>query len=331
MPIKSNRMIKWGILGLGKIANSFTKDLLLLENGHLQAVASRSAEKAQDFAQKYGAKTAHSTYEALFADSEVDIIYIATPHDSHAEWSIAAMNAGKHVLCEKPLAINKQQVQTMINAARKNKVFLMEALWSRFNPSIRAVLDLVQQGEIGKLRHIEANFCFSRPNAPAETRLFNLDLAGGSLLDVGIYPTFLSYLILGYPQQILATANLHATGADLQTAAIFKYEDAIAQMMCGFASNSDTVAKINGEEGSIHIHSKWHETQGYSILKDGKEKIISLPTNGKGFTYEIQECIQCLQNGQLESKLWTHQNSLDLMSMMDDIRAQIGVIYPSEA
>lgn len=325
-----SKIIRWGILGCGKIANSFAKDLALLEEAHLQAVASRSLEKAQTFATAHQAKMAHGSYEALFNDAEVDIIYIATPHDSHAHWGIAAMNAGKAVLCEKPLAVNQQQVQSMVDAARQNQVFLMEAFWSRFNPSIRAVLDLVEQGAIGKVSHIEANFCFCRPNAPVESRLFNLELAGGSLLDVGVYPTFLSYAILGKPKQILATANLHATGADLQTAAIFKYDNAIGQMMCGFASDSDMVAKIHGTDGKIHIHHRWHETQGYSIIKGNEKRVISLPTLGKGFTYEIQECIQCLQNGELESKRWSHQNSLDMMQITDEIRTQIGVKYPFE-
>lgn len=324
-----NTTLRWGILGLGNIAHQFTKDLLLVPGNTLSAVASRDIQKAKEFASLYGAPQAYGTYEALFEDREVDIIYIGTPHDSHAQLSTAALNAGKHLLCEKPLAVNRKQVQQIIDAARKNQRFMMEALWSRFNPSIQAALQLIENKAIGEVNYINADFNFNT-SAPDENRIFNMDLAGGALLDIGIYPVFLAYAIWGKPEQILASARFHRTGSDLQTSAILKYPQGFANIMCGVQSKSDMVAKIYGTQGHIFIDSRWHEAQGYAIQANGKTEKVSLPTLGKGFTYEIEECQRCIQSGELESKFWSQRNSLDLMEILDEIRALIGLKYPFE-
>jgi len=327
------KKLQWGIVGLGGIAHDFVKDLLLIEETSIGAVASRTLEKAKGFAQKYKVPKAYGSYTELFKDADVDIVYIATPHDSHSVLSIEAMNAGKHVLCEKPLAINESQVKNIIAAARRNNVFMMEAFWSRFNPAIRKTLELVQKGEIGAVNYINSDFSFAINPSP-DNRTLNMDLAGGSLMDMGVYPCFLSYLILGEPEQILATGRFHQTGADLQAAAIFKYENAIANMMSGFISQSDMVAKIYGTKGRIYLPFIWHEAQGLTIVRGNGEEAISekidMPTFGKGFTYEIRECLFCIQNRQLESTLWSHQNSLDLVKITDEIRRQMGLEYPFE-
>lgn len=322
-------MLKWGIIGLGKIANKFAKDLALVENCELTAVASRSAEKGRQFGAQYGVKAIYSSYDDLFQDPNVDIVYIATPHNSHLEYSLAAMNSGKHVLCEKPLAVNQQQVQALIDGARKNSIFLMEAFWTRFNPSMEAVMSRVRNQEIGEVNYINADFSFYR-DAPAESRMFNMDLAGGSLLDVGVYPIFLSYILMGYPDEILATAIKHETGADLQTSAILKYKNGLANVMSGLRSASDMVAKIYGTEGEIFIDKVWHEAQGYRVEKGDELQSYSLPTKGKGFTYEIEECYSCIEKGRLESEKWSHLDSLNLISICDQIRKQIGLVYPFE-
>ncbi len=328
-----NKTVNWGIIGLGNIANHFANDLALIPNAHLRAVASRTKKKAKEFAEKHKAEKAYGSYKKLLKDKTIDIIYIATPHDSHAELSIAAMKAGKAVLCEKPLAVNKKQVKKMIKTAKKQKVFMMEAFWSKFNPSVKQSIELAKNGRIGEVNYVNADFCFYK-DAPPESRMFNLDLAGGSLLDVGVYPIFLAYSIFGKPKEILATARFHDTGADIQTAAILKYKKGIANIFCGFVSESDTVAKIYGTKGCIYIDSRWHETQSFRIIDGtGSNKMQEIkvnPTRGKGFTYEIEECMQCLHNGQLESDQWSHKNSLELITIVDEIRAQCGLKYPFE-
>lgn len=324
---------RWGIVGLGNIAHQFVQDLLLLHDVEIVACASRTISNAQNFSKKYNIPKNYGSYEEIFKDEEVDIIYIATTHDSHAELSISAMKKGKHVLCEKPLAVNKKQVQMMVDASRMYNVFLMEAFWSRFNPSIRAVLNHVKNKDIGEVNYVNSDFTFYRDDK-TESRMLNMDLAGGSLLDMGVYPVFLAYSIFGKPKQILAAGRLHSTGVDLQTAAIFKYKNGIANMMSGFNSQSDMIAKIYGTEGRIFIHPIWHEAQGYTLIKgnDGKYETLdfSLPTNGKGFTYEIEECIKCISQDKIESDLWSHQNSLDLAEITDEIRNQIGLKFPFE-
>ncbi|MEM9547674.1 MAG: Gfo/Idh/MocA family oxidoreductase [Bacteroidota bacterium] len=321
--------LRWGILGPGKIANKFVKDLLLIDDCELASVASRSLEKAENFARIYGAKHFYSSYKDLFEDKDIDIIYIATPHNSHMKFALEALNHGKHVLCEKPLAINKEQVSALIHAARTNNVFLMEAFWTRFNPTMEAVLSKIKNDEIGEVNYINADFCFYK-DADPDSRLFNLELAGGALLDVGVYPIFLSYMIMGYPEDILATALLHKTGADLQTSAILKYNKGLSTLNCGFRSHSDMVAKIYGTGGKIFIDDRWHESSGYRVEKDGEVQAFSHPTLGKGFSYEIQECVRCIQAGKIESEKWSHQDSLNLISICDEVRRQVGVKYPFE-
>ena len=321
--------LRWGILGLGKIANKFCKDLLLVEGNIIQAVGSRTQAKADEFAKTYSAKNVHGSYDALIADPEVDIIYIATPHNSHLEYALRALNAGKHVLCEKPLAVNAMQVKQMVACAQQNKRFLMEALWSRFNPSIREIKNKIDSGDIGEINYVNADFTYNR-NDSDESRMLSSALAGGSLMDMGVYPVFLAYLIMGVPTKILASSTLHTTGVDLQTAAVFQYPSGVAQIMSGFISESDMVAKIYGTEGKIFIDRVWHEPDRYTIEQKGKRTEFEQLRKGKGFTYEIEECFRCIQAGKLESDLWSHQDSLNLITITDEIRRQSGVQYPFE-
>ncbi|WP_419211159.1 Gfo/Idh/MocA family protein [Maribacter sp. X9] len=323
-------MINWGIIGAGNIAHTFSKDLKLVENGKLVAVASRSLEKATTFANEYNAPLAFGSYEELFQCKEVDVIYIATPHTNHAELSIAAMKAGKNVLCEKPAGVNKGQVLEMVKTAKKHNVFFMEALWSRFNPTIIKVKNLIDTGTIGKVGYLHADFAFYGLDRDVNGRLLNPDLAGGSLLDIGIYPIFLSYLLLGMPKDIKASVNFNETGVEVQTSMIFNYGNAQSVLYSGLNSNSEMNAQISGSEGSIFIHPRWHETTGYTLVKDGEKTIHEIGKLGKGYTYEIEEVQNCLSHGKLESDLWSHQNSLDLIELMDTVRSKTGIVFPFE-
>jgi len=321
--------LKWGILGPGKIARSFADDLALVEGATLHGVASRSLERAETFAEAYQVESAYGNYDALIQDSEIDILYIATPHDSHMEYAIKAMKAGKHVLCEKPLAVNSVQVEKMIAVSREQNVFLMEALWSRFNPSIIDVLTKLKAGEIGEIKYVNVDFSVGRNFAP-ESRMLNMELAGGSLLDMGIYPVFLSYMIFGMPENILATAQFHETGADIQTSAILQYQKGVAHILSGFLSDSEMIAKIHGETGRINIHRRWHEAQSYEIIKEDNSEVFNLPTIGRGYSYEIKESMSCIAQGLIESSRWSHKNSLELISILDEIRESIGLKYSFE-
>jgi predicted dehydrogenase len=267
---KSLKIPRWGIVGLGKIARHFIHDLQLVETAKIGAVASRTLTKAKAFAAEYGVEKAYGSYADLFADPEIDIVYIATPHNSHAEISIQAMKAGKHVLCEKPMGLNQKEVAKIVAIAKKNQVFLMEAFWARFNPSIQSVFELVKNGAIGEVNYVNVDFTYYREDAP-DSRMLNMNLGGGSLMDMGVYPCFLAYLILGKPDEILAAARFHETGADIQTSAIFKYKKGMANVMSGFASESDMVAKIYGTKGRIYLNRTWHESESYTIEMGNKK------------------------------------------------------------
>ncbi len=322
--------VRWGILGPGKIAHSFANDLKLVTGGELTAVASRNLNRATSFAETYGAPHVFDSYEAMLASNTIDVVYIATPHIGHKEWAIKAMEQGKHVLCEKPLGTSLSEVQAIMKAAQDNQVFLMEALWSRFNPTIRKIKDWVEEGRIGEVGYVHADFAFYGLDKEEDGRLLNPNLAGGSLLDIGIYPIFLSYLILGLPKKVKASANFYKTGVEVQTSMIFEYETAQAVLYSGLVSNSEMKAEIQGSKGAIFIDPRWHETQGFSLVIDEKQEKHDLPTTGKGYSHEIEEVHACLQKGKLQSDLWSHKNSIDLISLMDEIRGQTNIVFPFE-
>lgn len=327
--MNNTRKIKWGIIGLGNIAHQFAKDLMLIDDAELAAVASRNHEKSKEFAKQYNCQKAYSSYEAIINDPEIDILYIATPQSSHAALTIKALQHNKHVLCEKPIALNYNDALQMINASKANNKFFMEAFWTRFNPSFREAFSKIKNGEIGEVKYINADFAFFTDNIEGVgDRKTDINLGGGSLLDIGVYPLFLCYVILGIPMEILAKSNFHQTGADLQTSMILHYENAQAILHCSFVSNSNIKATINGTQGRVNLNTLWYQAQSYTVTIGEQEQEILLPTKGKGFTYEIEECHHCIKNDRIESALWSHQNSLDLISIVDQVRHQIGLEYP---
>jgi predicted dehydrogenase len=322
--------VRWGIIGLGNIARNFVKDLALVGEAQIYGAASRNLAKAKEFVLEHNISNAFGSYRELLECKEVDVVYIATPHIFHCELSIMAMEHGKHVLCEKPMGINREEVKKIIATAQKNKVFLMEALWSRFNPSIMKVKQLIEDGEIGPLAYLHADFAFYALDRDLKGRVLNPELAGGSLLDIGIYPIFLAYLLLGKPDRILSTSNFQDNGTEVQTSMIFKYVRAQAILYSGFTSRSEMKAEISGESGSIYLPTRWHEAQGYILERNGEKEEFSLPTTGRGYFYEINEVHHCLKLGQLESNIWSHNNSLDLISLIDSVRSQNEIVFPFE-
>ncbi|OXA84296.1 Gfo/Idh/MocA family protein [Flavobacterium hercynium] len=317
--------IKWGIVGLGNIANQFATDLQLIEDAELVAVASRNIDKANDFAQQYNCSRKYDSYDALFADDLVDIVYIATPHDSHAALTIKALENGKHVLCEKPIALSYEDAVRMIEASKKHNRFFMEAFWTRFIPSVQEVLAKLKQGEIGDLKYLNADFAYY--NGELGNRLTDKARGGGALFDIGVYPLFLSYVTLGIPKEIIAKSIYLNTGVDLQTTMILQYELAQAVLHAGLVSASDMKASISGTNGRIELNSPWFMAEGYSIIRDDKETVFSLPNLGKGYSHEAVECHKAIRNNQIESDLWSHQNSLDLSKIVEEVKQQIGLDF----
>jgi scyllo-inositol 2-dehydrogenase (NADP+) len=320
---------RWGILGTGFIARKMADALPFVPQSKLYAVASRKIETANAFAKEYAVEKAYGSYEALVQDPEVDIVYVATPHNLHHDNTILSLNYGKHVLCEKPLAVNGREVRNMIAKARETKLFLMEALWSRFLPNVIKAKEIIDSGKIGKIKLLKADFGVNRPFDP-ENRLFNKQLIGGSLLDLGIYPLFLSLLLLGKPKKIKAIAGFGSTDVDFNCSFSLGYDnDTLSVMHSSSVAQTDIVAEIYGEKGTI-VFDKWWFTPVpiHLITPDGKKTPIPLDFIGNGYNYEASAMIKCLEQGKTQCEMMSWDDSLLLIDMLDAIRKEIGLVYP---
>jgi len=319
--------IKWGILGLGKIANKFAEGLNSVENAELYAVASRDSEKAKEFSKIHNSKVAYGSYDELMTDENVDVIYIATPHVFHHQLTLKCINHGKAVLCEKPFTMNLQEAEEMITLSRQKKVFLMEALWTRFLPHFQYVYERINSGEFGKILSIKADFGFPAKFDKSK-RLFNKSLGGGSLLDIGIYPVFLAYSLLGKPEDIQASAEFTETGVDSECNIKFNYGDNVeANLFSTFKEKTPTTAEIFLEKGKIILNTRFHEPTTLTIISDGKEETKSFGVNANGYDFEAAHVTEMLQKGKIESDVWSLDKTKDLMTLLDNIRNEIGLEY----
>jgi len=322
---------RWGILAPGKIAHKFSQGLQLTSNGKVYAIGSRDAGRANDFAKQYGAEKSYGTYEGLINDPDVDVIYIASPHTFHYQHTKECLAAGKPVLCEKPFTINSKQFRHLMKIAGEKELFMMDALWTRFHPHILKLHELIKEGRLGKIRTLEADFGFYSDFDP-ESRLFNPDLGGGSLLDIGIYPVFLSLLILGYPKEISAQAYLGKTNIDESLSVSLLYESgAVASLLCSFKAWTGTTARISGEEGRIFIPESWFNPNNFYLIDRNKESTtFEFPENDNGYQYEAIEVMKCLDNNKKQSDLLPHQFTLQLIELMDEIRVKAGIKYKED-
>jgi predicted dehydrogenase len=328
------KIIKWGILGTGRIAGKFASDLRFAEGCELIAVGSRSQESADKFANEFSVKDRHASYEELVQNPEVDVIYIATPHNLHYENTLLCLNHGKAVLCEKPFAINTRQALAMINLAMEKKVFLMEALWTKFHPHFIKIQQMISKGLLGDIRSVLINFGF-KPVAPVNPRLYEPELGGGTIMDIGIYNVFMAMSILGKPDHIDAVMTPALTGVDEQCAILFRYKNgAMAQLFSSFSSNLATEADISGTKGRIRLTSKFYEpstTIEFYEGRDNPKQIIPVEKEeGDGYQYEARHVNECLRNGLTESPVIPFADTILLMETLDKIRQIAGVHYPAD-
>ena len=326
-----SKQTNWGIIGTGNIAKKFATGLQALPDAKLLAVGSRAQATADAFADQFDAPRRYDSYEALVNDADVQAVYVSTPHHLHMENTLLCLEAGKAVMCEKPFAINAAQAQIMVDKARETGVFLMEAMWTRYLPIIVKLRELLAAGAIGDVRMITADFGY-RSGFNPESRTFNPAMGGGALLDVGIYPISLAYMILGQPSRISSMAELGQTGVDEQSAFIFGYEGGeMAVMTTAVRTNTPHEAYILGTNGRIKIHTPWWVGQTMTVSVNGQaDEEIHLPLTGNGWNYEAAELMACLQAGKLESEIMPLDESLQIMHTMDEIRAQWGMKYPME-
>ena len=332
--------VRWGILATGKIAHTFARDLDLVPDTEIVAVGSRRAESAKAFSEEHtrGRARAHGSYEELVSDPDVDVVYVATPHALHLDNARIAFEAGKHVLCEKPLTLTTADAEQMVALARQHGRFLMEAMWMACHPVIRAVQARLQAGDFGTPRSLRAELGFV-VEAPPTDRMLDPDLGGGALLDMGIYPLTFAHLMLGEAESLRAEAVLGPTGVDQDVAIAGRYPGgAVAALTASMTSVSSRSAAISTDRGRVEVPHQFHHPKyavftehgpqgpGHPQRIEGAEPVI-----GRGYGNEIAEVNRCVREGLLESPLVPHEQTLTLLRQMDALRQQIGLRYAADS
>jgi predicted dehydrogenase len=344
-PTPAGEPVRWGFLATGKIARSVAADLALVPSARLVAVGARRLESAEAFVAEHapGAR-AHASYADLVADPDVEVVYVASPHALHLEHARMAIEAGKHVMCEKPLTLNARDAEEMVRLAREHDVFLMEAMWSACHPVVRELRERLHAGHFGTPRQLRAELGFVVSAGP-DDRLLDPALGASALLDMGIYPLTFAHLMLGAPEQLTATASLSEGGIDLDVALAGRYPGgALPTMSASMTSWSDRSAAIATDTGRVELHGQFHHpdkavfhpfdpgsTNDVSGQAEPVEVLGREPVVGRGYAHEIAEVDRCVRAGLRESPLVPHDQTLAIMRQLDDVRRQLGVTYPADA
>jgi len=318
--------LRWGVIGPGGIATRFAEGIDQLDDGEIVAVASRSMERAEGFARRFGIDSAYDDPRALVEDPAVDAVYVATPHSRHEDDALLSIEAGRHVLCEKPFALNATQARRMADAARAAGVFCMEAIWTRFLPAYRVLVDLLGDGRIGDPILVEADFGYRTPVVPTD-RHFDPAQGGGALLDLGIYPLQLCSLVLGRPDRVVADGVVGATGVDeLVTAVTHHPGDGMGISKAALRVGMSCEARIAGTDGWIELPAFMH----CPLSLDVGGQHVEAGFEGEGLRFQVEEVHRCVADGRTESDVMPLAETVALAETMDQVRAQLGVVYPGE-
>jgi predicted dehydrogenase len=323
--------LSWGILGAGGIAKAFVRDCQKV-GIDIAAVGSRTQQTADAFATEMGIATAHASYQSLVDDPNLDVIYIATPHPMHVANALLAIQAGKHVLVEKPFTLNAKQAQSIKDAAAAKGLFAMEAMWTRFLPSMLAVEGVVAAGGIGEVRAIQADHSQFLPYERAP-RLHEPELGGGALLDLGIYPVSFVHRLLGEPTEIVARATLTDLGVDEIVSAIMTFESgAQASIQSGFMAAGANTATVIGSKGRIELDRVWYNNTSFTVFdqRGSATERYETKIDSRGMQFQALEVERCVAAGLLQSDRMSLDESIQIMTVLDEIRRQIGVSYPGE-
>jgi predicted dehydrogenase len=323
-------MIRWGILGSGKIAKTFAKEFQFITNAEIVFAASSEQNKARDFAAAFSIPN-YGTYQDIFTSDLVDVIYIALPHSHHYPFIIKSLEAGKHVLSEKPITVNALQLKEVISLATQRKLFVMEAMWTLFLPAVQIAKRWCNEGRIGEIVSLSAEFAFPAPN-PGPERLYNPNLAGGCLLDIGIYPiTVCRYFMEKLPTHFSLQFQKSSTGVDKALNLLLSYEHAMARLSCAFTHRAQNSAFIFGTDGYIEIPVFWKSKNCKLYSNDGNvTDHFDDSSSYHGFFYEIDHVNACLNRNQVESQIMPLSLSLEILDFMDKVRKEMDVIYPFE-
>lgn len=321
------KKIRWGIVGPGAIANKFAQAIKNVDTAELVAVASRSLERGRTFAELYGIELVFDSYELMAASDRVDAVYVATPHPFHLPCTELFLKNKKHVLCEKPLCINANEVVRLSECAKSNGVFLMEAMWTRFLPAVIKAKEMVDSGVIGDVLGLEADFCY-RSSPDEEAKLFENSLAGGSLLDVGVYALHFAHMFLGDSPELISAVAAKEFEVDTHTVMTLKYPSgAIASLSSATRVKKRETAYIYGTKGTLFFPS-FYDAEEFELITDKDERRYDVPYLGNGFEEEIYECCRCIAEGKMQSDIHPLFNTLTVMKWSDEIRRQTGIVYP---
>ena len=324
--------LRWGVLGTGGIAHLQTSDLLA--NGFtVTAVGSRSQASATAFAAEFGIESAYASYEKLVADSNVDVVYVSTPHPFHAPNAMLALAAGKHVLLEKPFTVNAEEARAVVRLAANSGLVVLEAMWTRFLPQSVRVREIISTGAIGEVRTLIADHNQLLPADPAH-RLNSLVLAGGALLDLGIYPVSFAHELFGQPTRILALGTLSKTGVDRQTAIILGYADGQQAMIhTALDTLGPNTAAVIGTRGRIEFESVWYTPTTIRVFDSAGVVVETIEPSetSRGMQYQAWELERLVAAGLTAGDILAPTESLQIMETMDEVRRQIGLVYPADA
>ncbi|MCU1569905.1 MAG: gfo/Idh/MocA family oxidoreductase [Naasia sp.] len=327
-----SEQIGWGILATGGIAKAFTRDLAVAGLTAV-AVGSRSQESADAFGQEFGVPHRHPSYEALVQDPDVDIVYIATPHPGHAEAALLALEAGKHVLIEKPFTVNADEARKVTSLAAEKNLLVLEAMWPRFLPHMIRLHEILDDGTLGDVRTVIADHNQDLPKDPKH-RINNPDLGGGALLDLGIYPVSFAVDMLGAPTRVSAMASFTATGVDRQTAILLEHEGGRQSLLhTALDTKGPNTASVIGTLGRVDIDSVWYSPTSFTVYDNtgGMVERYESSIEGRGMQYEALEAERLIRAGEIASPRLSPAESVAIMDVLDDIRSQIGLRYPGEA
>ncbi len=322
--------LRWGIASTGGIAGQMVRALATLPDAAVVAVGSRTQESADRFAAEFDIPRAHASHAALCADPDVDIVYVASPHSEHHAMTIAALEAGKHVVCEKAFARNAPEAAEMIAAAQRNQRFLMEAMWAWFIPAVVAIKQRVAAGDIGDVISVDADFCLDIADPDGRHR--RPELAGGALLDLGIYPLTFACFVLGeYPDEVKAIGRLTPLGVDATIGGVASYPSgAISTFLTSLDGVSGLGARIVGTGGRIDVDPPFWFTSAFTVHRAGAEsERVEMPNDG--LAHEAAHAMERIRAGHLDSDVVTFDSTMRTMALLDDVRAQVGVVYPHES
>jgi predicted dehydrogenase len=313
----------WGLIGTGVIAQTFASDLALTDSGRVAAIGSRHMDSADRFADRFEIPNRHASYEALVADPDVDVVYVATPHPMHHAGALLALRAGRPVLVEKPFTMTAAEARELVTTARAERLFLMEAMWTRFLPHIAEIRRLLAGGALGDIVTLTADHGQWFPE-DRDSRLFAPELGGGALLDLGIYPVSLASMVLGTPDRILTLTDPAFTGVDAQTSMLFGYASgAQAVLTCTLSAKSPTRAAIVGTDARIEIDGDFYAPTSFTLIsRTGERTRFDAPHQGRGLWHQADEVARCLGEGLLESPLMPLDESVSIMQTMDAVQAQ---------